>query len=388
MSLVAAVAVAGMTTAQAKDLTEAIKGVDVSGTVVYRYNDYGNGEAASDTANFYKIGVSLSSPVNDVVKANTRFLVADANGHFVNGGATGLDTNEDGDSNPEVTLSQVNFAYSGIANTTVIVGKQGIATPWTNAIDSDGSEQTGTGILALTTMGPVTAAAGYMNQTNFDTIKVQVNSDTTAQVDAGLGDGSRDTIVAALMAKFGPIATEAWYLNIDEVADSYFLKASGSFKVSDVALKVFAQYNDMDADSDFTADDDDLSLFKAGISAKMGLFNAGVNYGKTGDNGTGVVNALAKNGMIGWNTSIHDHYDADMIQVDLGMQVTPELHVGLNYDEIDTNSTVDADETDIFVQATYKMSKNFMTYVRLGEYEVDNTTTDGTRGRLQVQYSF
>ena len=387
MSLVAAVAVAGMTTANAKDLSEAIKGVDVSGTVVYRYNDYGNGEAGSSTSNNYKIGLSLSSPVNDDVKANTRFLVGNASGSFVDGG---LDTNDEGDANPNVTLSQVNFAYSGIANTTIIVGKQGLALPWTNAIDSDGSEQTGTGILALSTFGPVTAAAGYFNQTNLDTISVEADRDPEAATgtSAALGDGSEDTIVAALMGKFGPIAAEAWYLDIDEVADSYFLKASGSFKVSDVALKVFAQYNDMDADTDFYPNDDDLSLFKAGISAKMGLFNAGVNYGKTGDNGTGVVNAVAKNGMIGWNISIDDHYDADMIQVDLGMQVTPELHVGLNYDELDTNSDVDKDETDIFVQATYKMSKNFMTYVRLGEYEVDNTTTDGTRGRLQVQYSF
>ncbi len=39
MSLIAAIAVAG-TTASAQPLAEAIKNVDVSGTVVYRYNDY------------------------------------------------------------------------------------------------------------------------------------------------------------------------------------------------------------------------------------------------------------------------------------------------------------------------------------------------------------
>ncbi len=39
LSLVAAVAVAGLTTANAKPLEEAIKGVDVSGTVAYQYND-------------------------------------------------------------------------------------------------------------------------------------------------------------------------------------------------------------------------------------------------------------------------------------------------------------------------------------------------------------
>ena len=40
ISLVAAVAVAGFSTANAQPLEEAIKNVDVSGSVVYRYNNY------------------------------------------------------------------------------------------------------------------------------------------------------------------------------------------------------------------------------------------------------------------------------------------------------------------------------------------------------------
>ncbi len=42
ISLVAAVAVAGFSTANAQPLEEAIKNVDVSGSVVYRYNNYDN----------------------------------------------------------------------------------------------------------------------------------------------------------------------------------------------------------------------------------------------------------------------------------------------------------------------------------------------------------
>ena len=47
LSLVAAVAVAGLTTANAQPLEEAIKNVDVSGSVVYRYNDYNGQDDAS-----------------------------------------------------------------------------------------------------------------------------------------------------------------------------------------------------------------------------------------------------------------------------------------------------------------------------------------------------
>ena len=42
LSLVAAVAVVGFTSANATPLEEAIKGVETSGSVVYRYNDYNN----------------------------------------------------------------------------------------------------------------------------------------------------------------------------------------------------------------------------------------------------------------------------------------------------------------------------------------------------------
>ena len=80
LSLVAAVAVAGLTTANAQPLEEAIKNVDVSGSVVYRYNDWNNDKSGSlkdASDNNYKIGLNLSSKVNEDVKFNSRFLVAD-----------------------------------------------------------------------------------------------------------------------------------------------------------------------------------------------------------------------------------------------------------------------------------------------------------------------
>jgi len=87
LSLVAALAVAGFSTANAKPLEEAIKDVDVSGSVVYRYNNYHNdvlndplnpalGKKGSTSNNNYKAALSLSSKVNDFVKVNTRFLVS------------------------------------------------------------------------------------------------------------------------------------------------------------------------------------------------------------------------------------------------------------------------------------------------------------------------
>ncbi|MFW2592455.1 hypothetical protein ACN5PC_11215, partial [Aliarcobacter butzleri] len=57
---------------------------------------------------------------------------------------------------------------TAIPNTTVNVGEQGLTAPWTVALDSDGNEQTGTGVLALSTVGPVTFGAGCFIQTNLE----------------------------------------------------------------------------------------------------------------------------------------------------------------------------------------------------------------------------
>ena len=84
LSLVAAVAVVGFTSANAQSLEEAIKNVETSGSVVYRYNDYNNdvGTGSSDSTNYYKVALNLSSKVNDDVKFNSRFLASDADGGF------------------------------------------------------------------------------------------------------------------------------------------------------------------------------------------------------------------------------------------------------------------------------------------------------------------
>ncbi len=70
--------------------------------------------------------------------------------------------------NADVTLSNAYFGFTAIPNTVVNIGKQGLTTPYTVAVDINGNEQTGTGILALSTFGPVTAGAGYFNNTNLD----------------------------------------------------------------------------------------------------------------------------------------------------------------------------------------------------------------------------
>ncbi|MDX9796226.1 MAG: major outer membrane protein [Arcobacteraceae bacterium] len=414
MSLVAAVAVAGLTTANAKPLEEAIKNVDVSGTVVYRYNDYNADSAAtapatragtSDQTNNYKIGLNISSKVNDDVKLNTRFLVANNAGSFAGaaGNAGGLNANSN-DANPEVSLSQVYFTYTGIMNTTVNVGKQGLTTPWTTAVDSDGNEQNGTGILALSTWGPVTVAGAYFNQTNLGTSGDLAGALTTASTYANAGANSVATV--GVIGNVGPVTLNAWYLDMQDIFDTYTLGAKAGFDVSGVKLGADLSYTSVDFDSvavsrvaalrNANGTERDHNLLKLILTAKAGIVDAKYVYAGTDkEGGITALDADAATTVLTWNITTLDKADADLHHFSVGVQALDTVHVSANYTTMDYNqvaNTADEKEEELYAQVVYNMSKNLMTYVRFGTYEAETnavkTTDDSYRGRLQVQYSF
>ena len=393
LSLVAAVAVVGFTSANAQSLEEAIKGVETSGSVVYRYNDYNNdvGTGSSASTNYYKVALNLSSKVNDDVKFNSRFLASDAD----NGGLVGLNTQSTGDDNVGVELSNAYFGYTGIQNTTVNVGKQGLTTPWTVAIDSDGNEQTGTGILALTTVGPVTFAGAYFNQTNLDTSAVDVNGTTT-----GTGfDGSTSIATIGVIGTAGPVTLDAWYLDMDDTFDSYTAGAKSTFDVSGIKLGADARFASLTTDA---AGSKANTMGKLVLTADAGLVDGKIAYAMTDkDGGLTALDADASTTLLGWNLNALNKADADYWQAVLGFDILSNLNLSANYGNLQyitaANSTTDVEEEEIYAQLLYKMSKNLTTYVRYGTYtreynkSVGNNgdeINDDVRGRLQVEYTF
>jgi len=378
LSLVAALAVAGFSTANAKPLEEAIKDVDVSGSVVYRYNDYRNDVTkTSSINNNYKVGLNLSSKVNDFTKFNSRFLVA--------GGDLGLatlNTQTVGDVDPMVTLSHAYFGLTAIKNTTINVGKQGLTTPWTTAIDSDGNEQTGTGALALSTWGPVTLAAGYFNQTNLD-----------ASGDVGGLNGANDIGVLAAIGKFGPINADIWFADMQQTLHTFTVGVNGKFGSKTSNFGFDARYVDLV----LRGKNDSNTLIKLVLTGKMNIVNAKLAYGTTSDKGgTTAFDNDAKTTMIGWNTNINNKLDAKYLQTTLGVDILSNLNLSANYNTLEhkvLGATIEEDE--LYGQLVYKMSNNLSTYIRYGTYTRDNKVggtktklNDDTRGRLQVEYTF
>ena len=409
LSLVAAVAVAGLTTANAQSLEDAIKNVEVSGSVVYRYNDYNNtsndalaagqrngtptpvlGDEGSNTDNNYKVALNLSSKVNDDVKFNSRFLVANTDGNF----AGPLDTQNDGDTNPDVSLSHANFGYTGIANTTITAGKQGLTTPWTVAIDSDGQEQTGTGLLALTTVGPVTLAAAYFNQTNLN------NSDYATTLNAlspNSKAGSRDIITVGAIANLDFVTLDAWYLDLAETFDSYTVGAKADIDLTDVKLGLDTRFASLNADRLTT----DNQMAKIALTAKAGIVNGKVAYAWTDkEGGLTALDNDANTTLLGWNLTSNNKADANYWQGVIGVDILSNLNLSANYGNLQyisaAGSTTDVEEEEIYAQLMYKMSKNLSTYVRYGTYTKETTAAntrtvennDDVRGRVQVEYTF
>ncbi|QKF68245.1 Campylo_MOMP domain-containing protein [Arcobacter venerupis] len=407
LSLVAAVAVAGLTTANAQPLEEAIKNVDVSGSVVYRYNDYSNDTSdTSSQTNNYKIGLNLASKVNEDVKLNTRFIVGRAaNAGFAQlGNASGDDVNKD--TNADVSLSNVYFGYTGIQNTTVNVGKQGLTTPWTVAIDSDNNEQNGTGILALSTVGPVTLAGAYFNQTNLDAstdAKISTLNGTGTPSEqnaggnfAGVLDGDEDVATVGAIVAAGPVTIDAWYLDLQDTFDTYTVGAKADLDLDGIKLGADARFASLTLDDDFFGIGTDNSIAKIALTAKAGIVNAKVVYATTDkDGGLTALDNDAVTTVNGWNTTVNGKADADYWQTTLGVDILSNLNLSANYNNLQYVNGADADmtEEELYAQLVYKMSKNLSTYVRYGTYTKDNDTTntevnDDVRGRLQVEYTF
>lgn len=375
LSLIAALAVAG-TTACAQPLAEAIKNVEVSGTVVYRYNDYedqASGAKADSNSNSatnnYKVAVNLTSKITDDVAFNSRFVMGNGND------AQALGTSRDADGNLNVVLSEANFTYTGVKGLSLTVGKQGIATPWTVSRDSLGNEQTGTGAVAAYTTGPVTLVGAYFNQTNFNTTELP----TALNV-----NGSEDIYVLGAMATFAGVTIDAFYADLDDTFDSYTIGLEASYDVGAVKLSPFARYSSLEVDGSST----DNSLWQLGLGANIGMFNAFLAYGESDkDGGVVYIDSGAKTNMdYHWRVTADGSADTEYLYAHVDADVTDKINVGLFYSEADYDTANDVSE--VYVQAKYKVASNLNTYVRLGDLDVDNSDEDGTMGRINVQYSF
>ena len=245
LSLAASVALGAFSTASfAQPLEDAIKGIDVSGYLRYRYNDDrydANGfnkdsVENSNATHRWKAVADFKAPVADNVAFNLGILYNNESnnvnhGNTYPGQGSGLGSGKDG----SFGVSTFNAVITPDSTaTTVIIGKQRLATPVTNAGDDD----RGTGILALNSdLEGFTFAAGAFDSWSIDDVHKGYD----------LGDNSGTSVTKPLYAlagiygvdtAYGHFGAQLWGFYIQDAVDALgFGELSWNNATFDIALQ-------------------------------------------------------------------------------------------------------------------------------------------------------
>jgi hypothetical protein len=353
LSLVAAVAVSGLTTVNAASLEEAIKGVDVSGQFRFRAEERNTEYTTEHTKTDVEVEVGVKVPVTDNVTAV--FKIDNA-----------IDEDDGSTSKNALNIEDYYFSYVNGA-VTVNAGQQNIPGRLTDGAQGDG-------LVALYNAGAFTVGAAAFMDHNL------VGAATNGQEMA--------TSVIA-MGNVGPVSLLGQYINVDDVADSYNLKADASIEM----VKLGVEYSETDVDGSSA----DYETFKAYVSGKAGIVSATASYAATGDNGSGSLHSVAESyadsaetpaEFLLWQLGSAKKSDLSVFAIDASAAVTDKISLRAAYADGDHMvGATKTDVTEILGQVSYKVAKNLNTYVRYSELESEGSE-DVQRARVEVRYSF
>ena len=324
VSLAASIALGALSTASfAQPLEDAIRGVDVSGYLRYRFNDDRQNYQATPgdkirglQTHQWRALADFKTPTTNNIALNLGLWYSTENANVNHGkGANQNQTvgqggflGQNAGAKADAQTIGVQSFYATITPdntaTTILAGKQLLNTPVTNAADGD----RGTGILALNSDLPgLTLAAGF-----FDSWAINdgaVNSlDDTASVDKNLyalaGIYSLDT-------DYGTFGGQLWGFYIDDAVDALIF---GELSWKNSLLRAKLQYTyamlDNDADSIFgtvlapttanlikgdkanIVEDNDIFVVELGVNTAADFdipFDARIGYITNFTNGTTVA---------------------------------------------------------------------------------------------------
>lgn len=247
ISLVAALALGALSTASfAQPLEEAIKGVDVSGMLRYRYTDdrfkndsHASGDNNTDARHSWRVNADFKTPVVNNVAFNLGIVynnsnttnhggttLPPANPSSVDTG-TGLGAGEDGDFGVATFYATVTPSST---NTVINVGKMRLDTPVTDALDDRG-----TGIIALNSDLPHWTFAG-----------VALDTWALDDVDApGTTSFTEGLYALAALASYGDLSAQVWYFNVTDAVKSLIFTEL-AYKYDFLSLKGQYAYSELD----------------------------------------------------------------------------------------------------------------------------------------------
>lgn len=453
LSLAASVALGAFSTASfAQPLEDAIKGIDVSGYLRYRYNsDYydngGNNNSNSNNTHRWKAVADFKAPVADNVAFNFGVLYNNEQNNVQGTGGLGEGLGSGKDGSFGVSTFNAVITPDSTA-TTVIIGKQRLATPVTNAGDDD----RGTGILALNSdLEGFTFAAGAFDSFSIDDLAAYDNALGVNFQGYKTGGNDGVAITKPLYAlagiygvdtDYGHFGAQLWGFYIQDIVDGLgFAELSWNNATFDVALQyALASLNNDAGDVLSVVHPNGNPAGRANIPEANDLFviNLGANFAQEydvpldvklgwvtnfqdgtavtlNDDGTAFKYAGAiwwQNAATGFSTSallnrggIQRFGNEQEVSVFYGAigytMVDNRLRIGLDYvwgnNEITSgNATLyDIDFQEITPRISWKHNKNltisgYYAYLMTdGPNPVSlNEDQDRARARVEVKYSF
>ena len=375
LSLAAIVAVGAMTTfASATPLEEAIKGVDLKGSMRYRV-DINDPESKTDSSSDnhrFSGSFTFTIPVAENVKS---IMTLGYDSRVRDASSVGTDEEN-------FAVTQAYFQYA-TAEYVVNAGKMMMSTPWTYDNLFDGQRANGLLGMYKGIEGWTFAGAAFFNTDD-------------GRNGRGILGNKENFYTAAAIGSMGPVNAQIWAAKLDHVF-KHSVFAELSTKLAGFTLK--GQVNQMKLEEEgvakFATKDDSGTFWAVQAGYAIDAFNFGAGYHKT-DKDMGYYALAADHKMIRAGKQIYsknvNKADTETYFVTAGYKVN-DFAFGAGYVKAEqdkaaiTGATSDFDMDEWYVDAAYKYSKNFTVAGYYSALEMDDKKGND-RIRIEAVYKF
>jgi hypothetical protein len=378
-----------MSVASATPLTEAIKGVNLSGMLRIRYYNENPG-ANQNTFNKWRTNgififkVPVDEHIKFVYRASVQTYVSvdddsvEPNPAPNGGGALSLNDVDTG------TMNNLLFMAYSNNGLNAIIGKIPVKTPITSADPATPGH--GAGVIATYKVGNgLTVAAGYVDA-------LRHTATLTATYKQYIGKTLPNSIyTAAAIYNSDIVNAQLWYFHINKLIDSEYVLSANVKALKDMGVTVAANYASANMENstaltDKTYYDVTVKYDNAGIHALVGYANSSDD---TGVVTTSVDSPLGQVLPVQQRYNIANDQDTDSWYAMLGYDVNSALNVSVRYASVDDDKNNANDSDEWVIQGDYKYNKklSFQAYYSVLDYDQGNAN-DNNEFRFQALYKF
>ncbi|EAJ1254083.1 major outer membrane protein [Campylobacter lari] len=319
LSLVAALAAGAFSAANAVSLEEAIKDVDVSGMMRYRFQsdrmDVGNNAAifggkeiqdgfnsSKNNEHKFKSQLNFKAALDDNFKAFVQFQYNATDKGF---GSIVADKNTGTDTHSTFAVNQAYLEYTNEAYATnVIFGKMEVGSIWTDDLVGTGAKVVNTSIEGLTFAGYWFDSFNWKDDgdTSMDEtiVAYDANNDVYDLVKSPVSLAKSSLYGAAVLGSFDPFAFQLWAAYSNNWAFLYAVDASYKFAFNDMNFKIQGQYlgNSIDSDKEKLLNLDNGSFYAARFNGDISAFDFQAGVVGYGEKDKGSVVTLEDTGRV------------------------------------------------------------------------------------------